>query len=58
MNSSEMTGTIDEKLVVRDRMSTWFIDTLITSSYGGLCAANRASFSLTRSNTTIVSYRE
>ena len=56
--SSESTGTIDERLVLSERISTWFIDTLTTSAYGGLTMPNRASFSFTRSNTTIVSYSE
>ena len=58
MTSSDSTGMTDEMLVFSERISTWFIETLITSAYGGLWAPNRASFSRTRSNTTIVSYSE
>ena len=58
MINSDSTGMTDEMLVFSERISTWFIETLITSAYGALCAANRASFSRTRSNTTIESYSE
>ena len=34
MNSSEMTGRIDEMLVLIDRISTWFIEMLTMSAYG------------------------
>ena len=41
MISSDSTGMTDEMLVFNERISTWFIETLITSAYGALCAANR-----------------
>ena len=53
--SSDSTGMIDERLVINDRMSTWFIEMFTTSSYGMRTAANLPSFSSTRSNTTMVS---
>src|SRR5215218_2474580 len=56
--SIDSTGITDENVVMIDRMSTWFIETLMTSSYGGFSDRKRASFSRIRSNTTIVSYSE
>ena len=53
--SIDSTGITDENVVMIERINTWFIETLITSSYDGFWARNRLSFSRIRSNTTIVS---
>ncbi len=45
-------------LVLSERNSTWFTDTFTTSAAERPPAASRRSFSLIRSNTTIVSYSE
>ncbi len=51
----ETTGTTEERLVLIDRIITWFIEMFTTSAKGARCAARRASFSRMRSKTTIVS---
>ena len=48
-------GGSTTRLVISDRISTWFIEMLTTSSYGMRTAVNLPSFSSTRSNTTMVS---
>jgi len=53
--SSESTGSTAASDVFSVRISTWFIETLITSPYGARAAWKRAVFSRTLSNTTIVS---
>ena len=58
ITSSEITGRIEERLVLIERINTWFIEMLTMSSYGIRTPAYRPSFSFTRSNTTIVSYSE
>ena len=56
--SSDSTGSTAAMLVLIERISTWFIDTLITSAYGTREPEKRSVFSLTLSNTTMVSYSE
>ena len=56
--SSESTGNTAAKEVLIERISTWFIDTLVISPYETREAEKRLVLSCTLSNTTIVSYNE
>ena len=47
--------TTDDTLVFTDLMITWFMEMFVTSANGARWAASRASFSRTRSKTTMVS---
>ena len=56
--NNESTGSTAASDVLIDRISTWFIETLIMSPYETFAAEYRVVFSWTLSNTTIVSYKE
>ena len=56
--SSESTGSTAARLVLIDRISTWFIDRLTMSPYEARVVTSLRVFSWTLSNTTMVSYSE